>query len=303
MREQSNLVILKRVLTRTTAPSVRRGLLALWESLLSVNILRRERSGWAGVLPSFIIIGTQKGGTTSLYDEITSHPCVTPAVTKEVHFFDVNFGKGLRWYQAFFPSYSQGSKRHSKDFITGEASPSYLCHPHAARRISEIVPQVQLLVLLRNPVTRAYSHYHHEVRLGFETLPFAEAIENENERLLGEKEKMLADETYDSQNYRHYSYLARGIYIDQVRVWRQLFPDKQILFLKSEDFYKDTTAVMKRVIAFLGLSDWEPEARRKPKAFPYPQMDAKTRQCLMDYFEPYNQRLYEYLGVDFGWNG
>src|SRR5579863_9235330 len=127
--------------------------------------------------PDFMIIGALRGGTTSLYSYMTAHPGIGPAYMKEVHFFDVHYKKGFPWYQAQFPSLPQKYYRErvqKQRFITGEASPYYLFHPHAPKRIAKILPQVKLVVLLRNPVTRAYSHYSHEVAGGHESLSFEE---------------------------------------------------------------------------------------------------------------------------------
>ena len=121
-----------------------------------------------GKLPDFIIIGCQRGGTTSLYNYITSHPDVEPASQKELHFFDYNFDKGLDWYKDQFPD----------NKITGETSPYYIIHPHAPRRIAQAKPDVKILILLRNPGDRAYSHYNLEVKIGHEKLSFEDAIKN-----------------------------------------------------------------------------------------------------------------------------
>jgi hypothetical protein len=254
-------------------------------------------------MPDFVIIGAQKCGTTYLYERLIQHSGVVSAFTKEVHFFDVNFRKGVGWYRAHFPAYPEDIKQDPKlVFITGEASPYYVFHPHVPKRLHAIAPQAKLILLLRNPVNRAYSHYHHEVRWGFETLTFEDAIEREHERLLGETEKMLGDENYYSFNHEHYSYLARGIYVDQLKNWMKVFPQEQLLILKSEDFYNDTPSIMKRVTDFLKLPSYDPEEYGRPTSSPYPKMDASMRKYLIDYFGPHNQRLYDYLGVNFGWD-
>jgi hypothetical protein len=256
----------------------------------------------ASMVPNFVIIGAQKCGTTFLYRRLLSqHPHVEPARKKEIHYFDLwkHYSRGGDWYRSHFPLPTRKAGRRS---ITGEASPYYLFHPHAARRMAEIVPRVRLIVLLRNPVDRAYSSYQHAVRKGTETLStFEEAIELEEARLRGEKDKMLADERYDSLNYRRFSYLSRGVYVDQLMEWSRFFSSDQMLVLKSEDFFERPPDVLKLVLNFLGLPDWEPEAWGSRKKRKYPPMNLATRQRLRSYFEPYNQRLYEYLGVDFGW--
>jgi hypothetical protein len=129
-----------------------------------------------------------------------------------------------------------------------------------------------------------------------------DAIEQEKQRLPGELAKMLDDETYDSLYHRRHSYLARGIYADQLQVWMNLFPKEQFLILQSEAFYDDPASTMKRVFAFLELPAWEPTGYSKYNSYPYPKMDAVMKHCLREYFAPHNQRLYEYLEVDFGWN-
>jgi hypothetical protein len=292
-------VALKKFLIRAAPPATRRQLLAVGEHLLNVSGQYRKNMRWVGPLPDFLIIGAQKCGTTYLYDELVKHPNIAVARTKEIHFFDAHFAKGVAWYRTFFPRHRQD--RLQRPVLTGEASPSYLFYPHTARRVYELVPHVKVIVLLRNPVDRAYSHYNHEVRLGFETLSFEDAIEKENERLLGELDKTFSDETYYGHNLMHYAYLARGIYVDQIRVWRQFLPKEHILVVRSEDFYGQPTNTIRQVQAFLGLPDRESQQQGKPKVFPYPKMSAKTRQNLLDHFKPHNQRLNEYLGVDFGW--
>ena len=124
----------------------------------SVEKLYRGTTNWIRLLPDFIIIGTQRGGTTSLYSYLASHPSVGPASTKEVHFFDNKYTKGLAWYRAHFPSaiekyYAEHIQK--RKFITGESSPYYLFHPHVPKRVAKDVPHAKFIVLLRNPVDRA----------------------------------------------------------------------------------------------------------------------------------------------------
>jgi hypothetical protein len=256
-------------------------------------------------MPDFIIIGAQKCGTTSLYKYLIEHPCIARARRKGIHFFDKSFVKGMTWYRAHFASVLLKyyvKQIHGQDFITGESSPYYIFHPHVPKRISETIPQVQLIVLLRNPIDRAYSHYHHEVSKGNETLSFEDAIAGETERLDGEREKMLKDGDYYSFNHEHYSYLSRGIYVDQLKLWMSRFPKDQILILKSEDFYADPAAILKQTVQFLNLPTWEATDCTKYNSGNYPKMDVTVRKRLIEYFEPHNQRLYEYLGVNFEWD-
>jgi hypothetical protein len=252
-------------------------------------------------LPDFLIIGAQKCGTTFLYQFLVQHPRVKSAFLKEVHYFDLNFAKGNNWYRSNFPV----QLRNTRTYITGEASPYYLFHPHAAKRASMVVPDAKLIILLRNPVDRAYSHYQHQVKRvtgeARETLAFEEAIKAEERILPAEVSKMLQDEYYQSPGHRTRSYLSRGRYIDQLLKWSSLFPKRRMLVLRSEDLFDDTTKALERVLDFLAIPHWTPEAYSIPNKREYTGLDPLVRQRLDEYYEPYNQRLYDYLGVDFGW--
>jgi hypothetical protein len=271
--------------------------------------LYRATTSQIRLLPDFIIIGTQRGGTTSLYNYLAEHPGVGAASIKEVHFFDTpHYRQGKAWYRAHFPSALQKhlvERVRKLDFITGEASPYYLFHPHAPARVAAVLPGVKLIVMLRNPVDRAYSHYYHEVAGNHETLAsFEEAIDCEEQRLAGELEKMGADEHYQSYNHRHFSYLARGIYVDQLQNWLKYLPREQFLILRSEDFYANPQDVFKATLSFLDLPAIVPQETRQFKHYNVtqpPRMLAATRQRLVEYFKPHNARLYNFTGIDFNW--
>jgi hypothetical protein len=282
----------------------------------SARLLYRKSTHLLRLLPDFIIIGAQRGGTTSLYYYLTSYPGISQALMKEVHYFDDHFREGTPWYRAQFPTKLQRSYVESargQRFLTGESSPYYLFYPPAPKRIKALVPNVKLIVLLRNPVERAYSHHWLATLEGNETLPFAEAVEREAERTAGEQERILRDEGYASFAHRHYTYLARGIYVDQLKHWMNFFPREQFLILKSEDFYKNTADTFRRTLDFLEVptaairdqQDFkqyrEPNRRGYQNEEKPPKLDASVRARLIDYFRPHNARLYEFLGQDFGW--
>jgi hypothetical protein len=261
------------------------------------------------LLPDFLIIGTQRGGTTSLYHYLQAHPCLQATTTKEVHFFDRKYHKGLLWYRGHFPTVwekSRAQQVQKQAFVTGEASPSYLFHPHVYKRVAQTLPHVKLIVLLRNPVDRAYSQYYHSIELGHESRSFEEAIRDEQERTAQEREKILKDEHYQSYAYKHHSYLTRGIYVDQLQAWMSFFPCEQFLILKSEEFYADPAATLKQVYAFLNLPVTELQLQKKEykqlNNTNYSKMDEALRTRLVEYFRPHNARLYEFLGTDFSWN-
>lgn len=246
-------------------------------------------------LPGFIIIGAQRCGTTSLYNYLIDHPGVGAATRKEVHYFDLYYDKGLDWYLTNFPEREAAA-------VTGEASPYYLFHPHAPRRVWQTMPHVKLIVLLRDPVDRAFSHFHHEVRLQRETLSFEEALATENERLRGEVDKILANENYHSFNHRHFSYLSRGVYADQLSAWTGLFPRDQMLLLRSEDLYKDPFAAFSRVTRFLGLPAHRPARMEKHNELTYQPMNPATKASLRKSFLSHNQRLREEFDFEPLWD-
>src|SRR5439155_25683479 len=166
------------------------------------------------------------------------------------------FKKGFGWYKSNFPTIiSKWYKTflHKQKFVSGEATPYYLFHPLAASRVHQFLPDVKLIVLLRNPVNRAYSHYNHEIRKGTESLSFEEALEKEPARLNGETERLNKDPYYYSHNHQHFSYLSRGIYIDQLKTWMNYFPKDRFLIIKSEDLLKNTQFELNRIYKFLEL--------------------------------------------------
>ncbi|MFB2973606.1 sulfotransferase [Aerosakkonema sp. BLCC-F183] len=270
--------------------------------------------------PDFLIIGTQRGGTTSMYGYINQHPQVVPAQRKEVHFFDFNFHKGADWYREQFAKFAKSVDRKTAQqdvvevekaennfingFITGEASPYYLFHPLVPQRVYDLFPEIKLIVLLRNPVARVISHYYHEVKLGFENLSLEDAIAEEEFRLKGELEKILSRETYYSFNHQHYTYLSRGIYIEQIANWMSFFPKEQFLILKSEDFYNDPQAILHQVFEFLSLRPHKLNKYDKWNTADYDIEDVSeaTHHQLKQYFQPYNRKLSEYLGRNFDWD-
>jgi hypothetical protein len=295
----SNRVAIKKFLIRNAAPAVRRQMLALAEQAQDLASQWKSSLALVGALPDFIIIGTQKGGTTYLYDELVKQPGFAAARTKEIHFFDSYYHRGASWYQAFFPRKGANG---SAAILTGEASPSYLFHPQVARRALAVTPRARFIALLRNPVERAYSHYHHEVRLGYEHLSFEEALDHESQRTTGEFERLSLDDTYVSHAYTHFTYQARGRYLEQLQTWHRVIPREQLLVLTSEQLQNDTPGTIAQVGEFLGLRDWKPVQSVTPKIFPYPELEPRLRQRLADYFKPFNEALFDYLGTDYGWN-
>jgi hypothetical protein len=275
------------------------------------RLSKRAEAAWRSltarlrVLPDFLIIGGNRCGTAALYQYLSEHPSVAAAFHREIHFFERHFRRGTGWYRAHFPTALERlavTGLRGRPLLTGEATTYYSFHPHAARRIRALLPEARLIMLVRNPADRAYSQYHQKVRRGYEPLAFEEALAAEAERLSGEREKMLADERYDSFAYRHFSYLARGRYVEQLEAWTALFPRDRLLVLASEDLKRNPSQVLKDTLAFLGLPMWEPRAYGEREPAHYPPMDRAVRARLLEHFAPHNRRLGDFWGRTFDWD-
>jgi Sulfotransferase domain len=247
-------------------------------------------------LPDFLILGAQKAGTTALYAYLRRHPGITGPRWKEVSYFDRHYRRGRAWYRGNFPV------RLSSERIVGEASPSYLFHPLAPERVAALLPGARLIAILRDPVERAYSHYQHEVAFGRERLSFEDALEQEDARLSGELERMQAEPAYFSQAWWSHTYLARGLYAEQLERWWAAFPAEQLLVLANEELAAEPAATYARVLAFLGAEPYELETYPRVFDRDYPDLKSETRERLAAHFAGPNRRLYDLLGRDLGWN-
>ena len=266
----------------------------------------KKVTNWIRLYPDYIIIGAVKCGTTSLFNYLRAHPDIIPSYIKEVQFFNSNnYYLGFKWYRTFFPIllfkyfYKYILKR---KFITGEASADYILHPSVAKRIYSLLPNVKIIILLRNPVDRAYSDYNRNVKYKLEKLTFEEVIEKENELLKGGIDRILLDEHYNEFKNKRLFYLLRGIYFNQIKFWFRYFPKEHILILKSEAFFDNPPAILKKVFKFLEIPNWRLFEYKKWGKRNYQKMDDKTRNWLINYYKPYNKRLYELLGRNFNWD-
>jgi hypothetical protein len=246
-------------------------------------------------VPEFLIIGAQKAGTTSLHTYLCAHPQIAPPTAKEVHYFDLRYRLGGAWYRAHFPVRDPSQ-------LSGESSPYYLYHPLVPSRVAQDLSDCKFIVLLRNPVDRAISHYHHAVAYGREPLPLREALEAEPARLAGEEEKILADPRYRSDAHQNYSYVARGRYIEQVKRWLGHLGRDRFLFLSAEELFVDPGRIIAESQAFLGLDTIPPEDLKPRNARSYMRVADETRDWLAATFSADNRALYELLGRDFGWD-
>jgi tetratricopeptide (TPR) repeat protein len=242
--------------------------------------------------PDFIIIGSPRCGTTSLYKYITSHPQILAAANKEICFFSEHFNKGLAWYQAHFPPPIDAGQ-----FLTGEATPTYLTHPLAAERLHQCVPKVKLIAILRNPGDRALSHYQMLVRRGTECRTFEKAIDAELQLLAGATETSLADKNY----WKDCHYIYKSLYACSLKQWINFFPREQFLILQSEEFYANPAATLSQVFKFLDLPDCQLSDYKQYNGGNYQPGDNAVNQRLREYFQPHNRKLAEYVNREFVW--
>lgn len=252
------------------------------------------------MLPSFLIVGAQRCGTTSLYRALTQHPDVIPAVRRKgVHYFDMDYTRPMAWYRGHFPTRitaARASLRRDGTVITGESSPYYMFHPLAGERIARDLPGVKLIVLLRDPVERAYSAHAHEFARGYETEPFVKALELEPWRLDGEVEKIVADLSYVSHHHQHHAYLTRGHYVDQLEALAGRFGRHALHVVDSHELFDDPAPVYDGVTDFLGIPRWPGVDFGRRNARPRAPMPRSVRARLEEHFQPYDERLAAWLG-------
>ena len=264
------------------------------------NLTKRIQRAWGMVTiglrhkPDFIIIGTQKGGTTSLFYYLSQHPELSLPKKKELHYYSKYYHKGKSWYVSHFPIKESGKQ-------SGESTPYYLFHPMVAERLKQDFPNVKLLVMLREPVARAYSHYQMELLLGNETDPdFKQVLLNEATRLADSDESIKAGSAYTIA-HAHHSYIARGQYAEQLERWFNHFDKDQFLFIKSENFFAHPQQELDRICNFLKISNYSPGDLKPKLVGEYDQLSPELKSFANTYFEASNERLTSMLGPEFKW--
>ena len=276
----------------------------LQQAVRRAYLVLGEATAGARLLPSFIMIGVQRCGTTSLFRTLVEHPQVRRATfRKGVNYFDLNYYRGMSWYQGHFPV-AEIARRKTARYggpVAFEASGYYLYHPFALERLSRDLPGTKLVAMLRDPVERAFSAYKHEYARGFEHESFERALELEDERLGGEIGRMREDIRYESMSHRHHSYRHRGHYAEQLERTFGFFPPEQVHVIDSEAYLDQPAREYRQLLAFLGLHPHEPLGFRRINARPSGPMPVKTRQKLEEYYAPHNERLTKLLGRPLRW--
>ncbi len=253
-------------------------------------------------LPTLVIAGAQKCGTSTLHLLLRNHPEVFMSKPKEVHFFDRHWDRGLDWYSSHF----NPKRRHVH---AGESTPVYMYDAVARQRMMTTLPHAKVVVTLRDPVKRAYSHYWHSKRLGHDPEgSFEAALELEDARI----------SSAEKGNERWFSYASRGHYIDQLLELEKVYGPDQLQTVLLDDLIADRAAVLERLFQFLGISvepastikeQWKNRYRiqldgsKAATPVVYPPMAPDTRARLVEHYRPYNDRLAGWLGRDLSdWN-
>ena len=247
------------------------------------------------VLPDFIIIGTVRSGTTSLYYNICEHPSVLQAAYDEIGFFDSNYQLGIDWYRSMFPT-NKEMKRVRVDTgnaITGEDTPFYFWKKEAVDRIYQNIPKVKIISIFRNPVDRAYSNYNLGVRLNTEKLTFEEAIDKELDYI----EKNGFRKTIDQRR----SYLSKGMYENQIKLWFNVFSKEQIHILSTEQMNKNPQKELQKIFSFLEIDDYMIKNPQKQKSAEYSKMRPDTRDRLLDFYKSHNEEFFGIIKQRFDW--
>jgi len=253
------------------------------------------------VLPDFFIIGPGRTGTTSLYYYLDQHPSLSRSAYDELGFFDVNFHLGLSWYRSLFPSFLTKFRIKSKTnfFMTYDVTPSYVRRPWVANRIKKLFPKAKLVIVLRNPVDKTYSHYQLYKKSGG-TRSFEEIIEKDMNEI--KKWDNNRKDNYYFATKVEKSILARGFYVEQLPIWFKLFSKDQILIIPSEKLALDTRDTMNDIFQFLTLPKFDIPNTEKVNVSKYSKMNPEMRKKLIEFFKPFNEELYELLNQKFDWD-
>ena len=262
-----------------------------------LRVLARSLFWRARALPNFLIIGAQRAGTTTLFANLAQHPDIRPPIRKEIHYFTTHFDRGINWYRAHFPLSSTPFRR----WQTFEATPYYLFHPLAPVRIRSIIPNARFIVILRDPVDRAASHYRLNVARGNEELSFEKAIQAEEQRMPLSLED-LPPGPAELDHHRLHSYLARGRYVEQLERWFSHFDRTRFHIVDFAELAGDLQKSIDDAAAFLALGTFRgatPRRRGMTTSSSSAQNNGTDR--LGEYFRPHNENLFKLLGRRFDW--
>lgn len=223
---------------------------------------------------------------------------------KEIGYFSQHYERGADWYRRKFPTLwtcERFMAENGRPLITGEATPEYLLDPHTPERMVRLIPDVKLIVSLRNPGDRAYSQFQMNRRRGIESVEsFSEVLALEDPRFgVPGQEAVVSRQDLTLRKWTHY--LGRGHYAEALSRWFAVFPREQFCILAFDDLVDHPGRSAVTLESFLGLTPHADHALESHNTGSYPPLPEATRSALIEYFRPHNERLYDLLGRDFGW--
>ena len=260
-------------------------------------------TGFIRVIPDFLVIGAKRCGTTSLYQHLSEHPCISGSPHDNIGFFNENYHLGINWYKSLFPTvfYKKKMESKNKQCLFFDVTSTYMEEELTAKNVYEVNPNQKIIVILRNPVDRAYSHYHVNVKEKSEKRSFEDAVFEEmnrikSERIIQNKNKNLRVFTPNNIHY-----LKKGFYALQLKSWFKIFPREQILVLSTEEFQEDQNLIYKKIFDFLNIPNMKIKSIEKMEKGNYIPMKHDTRNLLLDYFRQCNHELFELINSEFDW--
>ena len=247
-------------------------------------------------LPTTVIVGAQKAGTTQLYAYMVKHPRCFGAAEKEVDYFSKHPHRSVAWYRSRFPWRRRVWRKQAQVL---EASPSYLPTPSALRRMQKVLPNARVVVILRDPVSRAFSHYQHKKTRHMESRSFAEAVDEEiRTNAFPSRWGVALEENAEPM----LGYVARGYYALQLEQLYKLYRRNRVLVLDSANLFADTGAVCDRVFSYLGLESFDVEPSKVyNRGFYQEKIDPRVAERLREHYRPYDELLTEIVGQPLGW--
>lgn len=256
--------------------------------------------------PDFLVIGAQKSGSTSLFNYLAMHPQIMPSLIKEPRYFSENFDRGEAWYRAHFPMHASRwmRTRNGARPLVYEGSTTYISHAQAARRISQALPNVKAILVLRDPAERAISHFYHAKRKGRESDSLESAMAQEFERIDAEREewKRCAERDLPWNTLDARRYLLHGLYRDQIDNWLWYFPRDSLLLLGSRSLWDSPATCFEQVTKFLGIPSWAPPEMPAFNTGGYAATESSVIGALEEFFAPHNERLLEFVCGEAPWN-
>lgn len=260
-----------------------------------------EKTAKHRMSPTFMVIGAPRCGCRVLFDALAQHPRIKRGAA-DTGFFDqpAQFGKGTDWYASHFPI-ALGKKARSGFTQTGECAPTYLLSPATPQQLTKLFPQTKLIVMLRDPVERAWSHYQRARMAGVEDRDLADAIKAEQEWWPDERKKLAVNPTHDSEDTRLRAYLHAGCYAELLERWFEFMPRVRYHIIRTDVFFTDPRRALERVAEFLDVGEfgeWKPPT---PTREPYPLIKPEVKDKLSAYYKPHNEALTELLKMRFEW--